>query len=230
SNQRWFGEELTIKQYLRNVARTRWLWADFSEYRQVHDLVGADWRELGKRTGKGNTLYRNRGDGTFEELADSHTARAGWGRGVARPLARGADPDGRGVAIADLDGDGRLDIVMANNNAPPTIYLNRLPGTGHWARLTLAGRECNRDAIGAMIRLTVTVNGTRKTLLRQVEAGASYASQSGFAVHFGLGPATAIDAAEILWPNGRRQLLAAAERAALVDRSVRLTEGEGPVP
>jgi hypothetical protein len=99
SNQRWFGEELTIRQYLRNVARTRWLWADLSEYRAVYDLVGTDWRELGKRTGKGNTLYRNRGDGTFEELAGSHTSRAGWGWGIA---------------FFDMDNDTRLDIFAAN--------------------------------------------------------------------------------------------------------------------
>jgi hypothetical protein len=99
SNQRWFGEDLTVKQYVRNVARTRWLWKDLSEYRAVYDLVGADWRELGKRTGKGNTLYRNRGDGTFEELAGSHTTRAGWGFGVA---------------AFDMDNDTDLDVFAAN--------------------------------------------------------------------------------------------------------------------
>jgi FG-GAP-like repeat len=83
SNQRWFGEDLTTKQYLRNVARTPWLFRDFGEYRKLYDLVGADWRDLGKRSGKGNSLFRNRGDGTFEEPPDSQTNRAGWGWGVA---------------------------------------------------------------------------------------------------------------------------------------------------
>jgi hypothetical protein len=99
SNQRWFGEDLTTKQYLRNVARSRWLLSDLGEYRRLHDLVGPDWRELGKRTGKGNTLYRNNGDNTFAELADSHTQRAGWGFGVA---------------FLDMDNDTELDLFAAN--------------------------------------------------------------------------------------------------------------------
>jgi len=99
SNQRWFGEDATVQQYLRNVARTRWLFKDFGEFRKLYGLLGADWRSLGKRVGKGNSLYRNNGDGTFTELADSHTTRAGWGWGVA---------------FFDMDNDGDLDIFAAN--------------------------------------------------------------------------------------------------------------------
>ncbi len=99
SNQRWFGEDLTVRHYLRNVARTRWLWEDLGEYRRLHALVGAGWRDLGKQIGKGNSLFRNRGDGTFAERTDSHTRRAGWGWGVA---------------FFDMDNDADLDVFAAN--------------------------------------------------------------------------------------------------------------------
>jgi hypothetical protein len=99
SNQRWFGEDLTVNQYFRNVARSRWLFKDWDQYRTLHDLVGPAWRELGKQIGKGNSLFRNNGDGTFTEMKDSHTHRGGWSWGVA---------------FFDMDNDTDLDIFVAN--------------------------------------------------------------------------------------------------------------------
>jgi enediyne biosynthesis protein E4 len=144
---------------------------------------------------------------------------------VARALGTDTDTDGRGVAVADLDGDGRLDLVMSNNNAPPTIYLNRLRRTGNWTRLTLAGGASNRDAVGARVRLTVRAGGQEKTLTRQVEAGSGYASQSEATVHFGLGPATCVEAIDVSWPSGREQHFAGADLDGLVNRAVYLREG-----
>jgi len=99
SNQRWFGEDMTVSQYVRNVARTRWLLLDMFEYKKFYDLVGSDWGSIGTAIGKGNSLFKNNGDGTFRELKDSHTARAGWGWSVA---------------FFDVDNDTDLDIYAAN--------------------------------------------------------------------------------------------------------------------
>jgi hypothetical protein len=99
SNQRWFGEDMTVSQYVRNVARTRWLLLDMFEYKKFYDLVGSDWMSIGTTIGEGNSLFKNNGNGTFRELKDSHTARAGWGWSVA---------------FFDADNDTDLDIYAAN--------------------------------------------------------------------------------------------------------------------
>ncbi len=99
SNQRWFGEDMTVSQYVRNVARTRWLILDAFQYEKFYDLVGSNWTSIGTAIGKGNSLFKNNGDGTFSELKDSHTARAGWGWSVA---------------FFDADNDTDLDIYAAN--------------------------------------------------------------------------------------------------------------------
>jgi hypothetical protein len=99
SNQRWFGEDITLNQYLRNVVRTKWLLGDLPEYYELYNLLGDKWKTLGKTVGEGNSLFANNGDGTFTELKDSHTQRAGWGWGVA---------------FFDVDNDADLDIFAAN--------------------------------------------------------------------------------------------------------------------
>lgn len=126
--------------------------------------------------------------------------------------------DGRGVAVADLDGDGRQDIVVANNDGPPTIYGNRYPQAGAALRLLLVGSPASGpDAIGARARLTVRrANGDRATLTRWVEAGSGYAAQSEFPLHFGLGAATALETLEILWPSGREETLEGADLQTFV--------------
>ncbi len=130
------------------------------------------------------------------------------------------------MAVADLDADGLLDLVINNNHAPPTIYLNR-GDPGRWLRLALVGRASNRDAIGAEIRLAA---GGR-TLLRQVEAGSGYASQHMLPVHFGLGGAERVESIEIRWPSGHVDRWAGDSLAEILgpggelNRTLRLEEG-----
>jgi len=108
SNQRWFGEDMTVSQYMRNVIRTKYAMTDLAEYWKVYQLLGPRWTELGKMIGEGNRLFHNNGDGTFRQVKDSHTNRAGWGWSVA---------------FFDYDNDTKLDIYAANgwiSNAPNT--------------------------------------------------------------------------------------------------------------
>jgi hypothetical protein len=110
---------------------------------------------------------------------------------------------GRGLAIGDLDNDGRVDFVVSQNAGPPLVARNASAG-GNWITLTLEGRsKSNRDAIGAEI----TVSAGRKEQRAWITGANSYLSSSDKRVHFGLGPATRIDTIKILWPSGKTQIL-----------------------
>jgi hypothetical protein len=129
--------------------------------------------------------------------------------------------DGRGIAIADFDNDGRVDLFVANANAEPVfyhnLYHNVMPGGTHWAEFDLIGTRSNRFALGAQVR--VTAGG--RTLLRMVDGGNGFAGQSATRIHVGLGSATVIDTLEVRWPSGLRQTF----EKVPVDRIARLTEG-----
>jgi enediyne biosynthesis protein E4 len=127
------------------------------------------------------------------------------------------------VAVADFNNDGRLDLVMNNNNETPVLYLNNLKKSGHSVELKLVGTQSNHDAIGACVRLTAG----GKTMMRQVEAGSGYASQMMLPLHFGLGKADRIDAVEIRWPSGRVQHLEGERLAAMMKGSRRVQIEEG---
>lgn len=143
---------------------------------------------------------------------------------VARPTGSDSIKDGRGVAVADFDRDGRLDLVMNNNNETPVLYMNNLKKSGNALELKLVGTVSNRDAIGASVRLTAA----GKTMTRQVEAGSGYASQMMLPVHFGLGDAKHIDIIEIRWPSGLVQRIEGERLTTLMEgrRFVRVEEGK----
>ncbi|HKI20626.1 MAG TPA: CRTAC1 family protein, partial [Isosphaeraceae bacterium] len=106
---------------------------------------------------------------------------------------------GRGLALADLDNDGRIDLLLVAQNAPLAYFHNRTDHAGHFVSIRLVGTASPRDAIGA--RVTIRSGGRRQTAWRF--GGGSYASASDPRLHFGLGPAQTIDAIEVRWPSGR---------------------------
>jgi hypothetical protein len=110
---------------------------------------------------------------------------------------------GRGLAIGDLDNDGRLDVVVTTNDGPAYVIHNETNTGNHWLGLKLIGHKSNRDAIGAVVKV-ITSLGTQYAT---VTTASSYLSSSDKRLHFGLGSALTAPTIEILWPSGIHQTL-----------------------
>jgi hypothetical protein len=124
---------------------------------------------------------------------------------------------GRGLAIGDLDNDGRVDALVVANNEP-MVYLHNRTAGDHFLTIALEGTRSNRDGVGA--RVIVEAAGSRQVSQRL--GGGSFLSASDPRLHFGVGPATRIDRLEIHWPSGRVDSF----RDLDADRGYRLREGD----
>jgi enediyne biosynthesis protein E4 len=124
----------------------------------------------------------------------------------------------RGAAFGDLFNDGKIDVVLNNIDASPTLLRNVNDDRHHWIEFKLiGGPRSPRDAVGATVFLTTGNIRQRGDVL----SGGSFASSNDQRVHFGLGDATVVDALEIHWPSGVKEIV----NVSAVDRIFTIEEG-----
>jgi len=134
-------------------------------------------------------LFLNLGNGKFQDVVDTN------GGDFAAPRV------GRGLAFADFDRDGDVDLLLTTNNGPAYLFRNELHSGSRALRLHLTGTKSNRDAIGAVVRI---YHGG-DTQMRTVRGGSSYLSQSELPLTFGVGKSDRVDRLAVEWPSGTTQ-------------------------
>lgn len=153
----------------------------------INEFIRSDYTWSGYQR---NNLYLNNRNATFTEAAGL--------------LGLDCLEDSRAFALSDLDGDGRLEIVIRNRTAPQVrIFHNQLDLPGASLSFSLRGTTSNRDAIGAVVELE-TAHGKQR---RTVRAGSGFLSQNSKVLHFGLGAQPGVVHATVEWPGGGRQAL-----------------------
>jgi enediyne biosynthesis protein E4 len=155
-------------------------------------------------------MYRNLGKGEFAKASNS------LGPDFVRPIA------GRGLATADFDNDGDIDIAVNVRGDRPELLRNDGGNANHYLEVLLIGTKSNRDGIGTSLKLT----SEGFVQVAQAKGGMSYMSASDRRIFFGLGKRSKIDSLEITWPSGQIDRLTNVG----IDQIIAVKEGAGIVP
>lgn len=170
-------------------------WGDYSRVMGGNNLIIVDaknWPTVGNKSLAGyeaKRLWINDGTGRFSEVAQAVGASDRY--------------DGRAVAVADLDGDGAMDILVANQKGPLLLYKNKVAPGNQWVSVALEGVKSNRSAIGATV--TAYFAGQKQTQV--ITGGIGFCAQNQRPLHFGLGKDGKLEKLEIRWPSGGIQTL-----------------------
>ena len=156
--------------------------------------------------GQPNVYYKNREGQEFIELADT--------------LGLAHSADSRGLALADYDADGKLDLYIAVQNGPDVLYRNR-EADGNWIAVRVRGTQSSADAIGTRIEM---VYGDDRRAIREISGGASFLSQDAPIAWFGIGKAERVSVLSLRWPGGIVQQLRGDTDDLAINRIIDITE------
>ena len=154
-----------------------------------------------------NLLFENEGDGKFRWLDKNES-------GLCRLIEKS-----RGLAFGDVDNDGDIDLLLANEGGVARLFLNDLKRKGNWLIVRALDPVLQRDAIGA--RVSVLVSG--RQLSRLISPGYSFLSNNDHRAHFGLGEDTSVDRLEVEWPGGTTEIFAGVK----ANQIITLKKGQG---
>jgi hypothetical protein len=165
--------------------------------------LGPFWRHYAER----NQLFVNDGTGRFRDVSAANA-----------PFC-GSYAVSRGLVWGDLDGDGRVDLLVTVVAGPARLYRNVAPRRGHWLMVRAVDPALRRDAYGAV----VTVRAGARRWVGLINPGQSYLCSGDPRAHFGLGPVEGVDEVRVDWPDG----LAEVFPVPGLDRVLRLERGQG---
>lgn len=179
----------------RGVADGRWGWGAIAidlDLDGWEDLVEVNGRNASEWANQPGRIFRNLGDGYFEEIA----LECGFGD----------SGDDRSVVWLDFDRDGDADLVVQENNGPIRVYRNELSGGGHWLQVafdTTSNPQHAPDGFG----VRVIARAGEQSWMRVMDGGPSFLATSEPVLHFGFGDVAILDELEIHWPRGVVQRL-----------------------